>query len=161
VQPDLYLGVDRDEAILEVARRRYPDHRFLKAHHPQDVDQDVFDTVVCLAVIEHVAAPAQLLSGLARLLTKKGRLVVTTPHPSYEALYEFGVRLGLFSHTALHEHQDLIGPDQMRRICAEAGLSVVRYRRFLFLANQLFVVRPKPTDVIGTVSGRPSGGALP
>jgi len=157
VLPDLYLGVDKDESRLDAARRRHPGHRFLKADKPQQVDAGHFDTIVLLAVIEHVPAPAEFLAGLAGLLTEHGHLVVSTPHPSYDAIYEFGVKLGFFSHTALEEHQDLIGLDQMQRICSEAGLSVAQYRRFLFFANQLFLVQPLRRGVTGRPVNRPSG----
>lgn len=51
VQPGSYLGVDVDEEALAEARRQYPRHNFQSFLPPAE---PVFDTVIAMAVIEHV-----------------------------------------------------------------------------------------------------------
>ena len=134
-----YAGVDHDPESLAKARAMYPGHAFFDTPPPNSV----FDTIACLAVIEHVPHPADLLQSLSRLLAPSGRMVLTSPHPGFEMAYKAGARLGLFSRHAEHDHQALINQASMRRAASQASLEMVFFRRFLLGANQIFVLRHK------------------
>lgn len=138
VPPDRYLGVDIDSESLERAAREHPGHRFTAAL-PGETES--FDTIVALAVIEHVASPAGFLAELARRLSAApgSRIVVTTPHPAAEWIHDAGARLGLFSRHANEEHEQLLDREVLATIGARAGLRLISYRRFLLGANQLAV----------------------
>jgi SAM-dependent methyltransferase len=131
-----YLGVDRDKTCLDLARRSFPEHQFVS----ELPESGTFDTIAALAVIEHLANPEYVLQRFSRLLAEAGRIVITTPHPAFEDLYSVGARLGLFSHAAHEEHETLITLDTMRDLCAKQHLVVSYSERFLFGANQLFVL---------------------
>jgi 2-polyprenyl-3-methyl-5-hydroxy-6-metoxy-1,4-benzoquinol methylase len=60
-----YLGVDIDEESLAQARQEYPQHCFQTMLPPPD---PIFNTVVSLAVIEHVPNPATFLKDMAKVL---------------------------------------------------------------------------------------------
>lgn len=139
IDPDRYSGVDIDAEVIELARRRNPKHAFEIAQLPHGRQ---FDTIVSLAVIEHVPDPAAFLAGALPLLAPGGSIVLTTPHPNYRGVHDFGARLGLFSRAASEEHQTLLDGRAMRRLAISCGLSIVLYRRFLFGANQLYVLQP-------------------
>jgi len=143
VDPSDYLGVDIDPEVVELARRRHPRHAFDLAGEPIC---GRFDTIVSLAVIEHVENPAGFLAGAAALLAPGGSIVLTTPHPRFRGVHDLGARLGLFSRAASEEHQKLLDGRAMRRLAFACGLDITGYRRFLFGANQLFVLRPKAAD---------------
>lgn len=78
-------GVDLEFEGVTLAREA------LRAHHVHDVHvlqssgmtlpfaAETFDTVVCTEVIEHVEQPEELLQEIARVLTRGGKAVVTTP----------------------------------------------------------------------------------
>jgi 2-polyprenyl-3-methyl-5-hydroxy-6-metoxy-1,4-benzoquinol methylase len=135
-RPDAYVGVDIDVASLEIARRRHPSFRFA-AELPTG---ELFDTIVALAVIEHVKDPAALLSTLGALLRPAGRVVITTPDPRLGWAHAAGARVRLFSREANEEHEELLGRARMTEVADEAGLSVAHFRRFLLGANQLFLL---------------------
>ncbi len=137
IEAQQYLGVDRDAESLEIAHSRYPDYRFLTEIPPSET----FDTITLLAVIEHIPDPVALLKSLASQLSPGGRIVLTTPHPSYEWAHTFGARLGIFSREASEEHEQLIDQTAMQAIAQQAGLKVVEFRRFLFGVNQIFVLQ--------------------
>lgn len=135
-QPDAYLGLDLHEPSLEVARREHPGFRFTSTF-PQD---ERFDTIVALAVIEHVDQPGVMLKQFADVLAPGGRAVLTTPHPRMEWVHTAGARVGLFSQHAHDDHEDLLDLPAMRTLAAGAGLAVQKYQRFMLGANQLFVL---------------------
>lgn len=138
VDPDRYLGFDIYAPAVEEARRRCPNHRFVT-----ELSEDRrFDTVVALAVIEHLEDPVETLRHWAARLTDRGRLVMTTPHPAGQHVYDIGARLGAFSRHASDDHEALIGRGTMAALAREVGLTVTVDRRFLLGMNQLFVLEP-------------------
>jgi 2-polyprenyl-3-methyl-5-hydroxy-6-metoxy-1,4-benzoquinol methylase len=138
VPPARYLGYDIDEATLAVARASHPEHRFT-GELPVG---ERFDTVVSMAVIEHVDDPVEYLQGLAAFVRDGGRVILTTPHPSSEALYRLGARLGLFSSLASDEHQPLLDEAALAGNSRPAGLDVLHYTTFMGGVNQLAVLGP-------------------
>ncbi|HSV27455.1 MAG TPA: class I SAM-dependent methyltransferase [Sedimentisphaerales bacterium] len=137
VDADRYVGMDIDEQSLDIARRKFPYHQF-NATLPTDA---TFDTVVVLAVIEHVSDPVLFLKECGRRLRPglDSRLICSTPHPRWGWAHNFGAWLGLFSREAMREHKPLLDR-RMIEIAAEgAGLRLLMYKRFLLGANQLAV----------------------
>lgn len=138
VRRDRYLGVDSDRESLAQAAREHPRHAFASA---LPSESENFDTIVVLAVIEHVDSPASFLASLARRLrpAPESRIVVTTPHPAAEWIHDAGAHIGLFSKHANEEHQQLLEREMLSDIGSAAGLQLIEYRRFLLGANQLAV----------------------
>lgn len=141
-RPDLYLGVDRDIESLEIARSQFPNFRFV-----QDIpENETFDTIVLLAVIEHIAEPEHFFTRLRLMLTPQGQVVLTTPAPFIEQIHFFGANLRLFSREANAEHEYLFDYLSLKRIVARAGFVIHGYKCFLFGANQLFILKRHETD---------------
>ena len=140
VHADRYCGVDIDADSLAIARANYPEYRFLDAL-PEAAP--AFDTIVSLAVIEHVPDPGQFLTELkARLNTTTDcRIVITTPRPAVDWVHTAGSAIGLFSGHASEEHEELLDRPELERAGQAANLELVTYRRFLFGANQLVIYR--------------------
>lgn len=136
VEPDTYLGVEVDALSRGRAQVANPRHRFVASLAEVD---GKFDTVLALAVIEHVSDPAVFLATLADHLQRapEPRVVVTTPHPSVDWVHDAGAAVGLFSRHANEEHEDLLDRHKLRAAGAAAGLTMLSYKRFLFGANQI------------------------
>lgn len=133
-----YIGADIDAASISVARAKYPNHRF---EQTLELPQGKYDSIVALAVIEHVPDPSQFLATLLKSLTSgpDARIICTTPHPSMDWIHFLGSRVGIFSHSANEEHEELLDRRRLDQIGRDAGLHLVNYTRFLFGANQLAV----------------------
>jgi len=136
-KPDAYLGVEHDPQFIAVARQLHPEYRFVT----ELPEGETFDTVAALALIEHIKDPGALLALWAKVLAPGGHIVLTTPHPRFEWVHTVGAKAGLFSHHAHEDHENLIDRALMARLASPAGLVIDRYKRFLFGANQLFVLR--------------------
>lgn len=146
-----YLGVEPDRAVLEKARALSPMHRFLSSVD----DGEHFETVVLLAVLEHVREPASFVGRLAGYLndSAEAHLVITTPHPAYQSAYVVGARIGLFARSASEEHVGLLDRATVEKAGNVVGLSLVNYRRFLLGANQLFVFEKSPQHKRNALAG--------
>lgn len=140
VPADCYLGIEIDRDCLQCARSLFPNHNFF-SKLPENGDK--FNTVVSLAVIEHVKNPVYFLQILADQLndSSTARVVVTTPHPTVDWVHGMGARIGLFSKHANEEHEDLLDREKLEAAGSQAGLKLILYKRFLFGANQLAVFK--------------------
>ena len=134
-----YVGVDIDQSVLAIARQNYPAARF---YTPQEFRSQIaltFDTIVGLAIVEHVDDPLDFLSEMAARLSPSGRIVLTTPHPSLEWILHVGDKLGLFSKASHEEHNVILDRKLVFELARKAGLTTIIYKRFLLGANQLIV----------------------
>jgi 2-polyprenyl-3-methyl-5-hydroxy-6-metoxy-1,4-benzoquinol methylase len=131
-----YVGFDVDPESLELARRAFPQHTFTS----EIPSRSEFETVLLLAVIEHVADPVGFMRRLSSLLVDGGRVVLTTPRPSFEWIHTLGAKLGLFSAEASDEHEELLDRRAIERVAQQSGLELAVFERFLGGANQLAVL---------------------
>lgn len=133
-----YLGVEVNETSLNRAKAYFPSHFF---QNSLPAVEEKFDTVVALAVIEHVADPLVFLENLVRNLKHDpaARIVITTPHPSAGWVHGLGATIGLFSKHANEEHEELLDQSKLFDLGQRAGLVLLNYQRFLLGVNQLAV----------------------
>ena len=147
VESSRYMGVDQDAASVAAARRARPAHRFLTtAEFMASPPQEPFDLIVGLAVIEHIADPAEWLTWLRSHLAPTGQVLLTTPHPLGRRVHDLGGRIGVFSREAAEEHHDFLDRGRMAAVAGRAGFRLARSRPFLLGANQLFVLEPRTSD---------------
>ena len=132
-----YCGVDRDAAVVQTAKSRFPRCRF-STELPSG---EKFDTIIGLAVIEHMRDPEALLRQLRDVVALDGRLILTTPHPWFRWAHDLGARVGVFSGEASEEHETFFDAKLMRETARRASWEVLESKRFLFGANQLFVLK--------------------
>ena len=140
IDAEYYLGVEVDEISLQRARSLFPGHRFVN-EVPDSGEK--FDSIISLAVIEHVSDPSDFLATLAPHLDSSvsSCIVVTTPHPSVDWVHDIGASLGLFSKHANEEHEELLDRAKLEMAGKQAGLKMDLYRRFLFGANQIAIYK--------------------
>lgn len=147
-----YVGIDLSEANLEEARRRHPDCEFRLL----DLDDEPlgyeaeFDTIVLVAVIEHVFNLKHLGRNLARALRPGGRVVMTTPTPfGNDVVHRLGAALGLFARTAANDHIVIFNRKRFEIFAGEVGLVLTEHRRFQLGCNQMAILqRPAGEPVV-------------
>jgi 2-polyprenyl-3-methyl-5-hydroxy-6-metoxy-1,4-benzoquinol methylase len=137
VPADRYVGVDVDEDVLAEAQRTHPEHRFM---HVDAIDADArFDTLVSLAVIEHVPDPEAWLRRWSGHVVRGGRVVLTTPNARWEPLHGLAAKARLTSVDAHDHHESVLDRSALEAVIDAVGLKLVLYRRFLAGMNQLVV----------------------
>jgi 2-polyprenyl-3-methyl-5-hydroxy-6-metoxy-1,4-benzoquinol methylase len=139
-----YIGVDIDQDSLDIAKKNSPGYTFLNTNKIgfNDIKQHgPFDTMVLMAVIEHIKEPDKLLVELSKLINYSGQIVITTPHPASSIIHNIGSKIGLFSKTANKQHENYYNYEQMKRLCLKNNLKILNYKRFLLGINQLFILK--------------------
>lgn len=136
-----YVGVDSSEAIAAWWRAHRPGVEYhLRNLEVDDLDLGRrFDTVLMLAVLEHLAQPDHLLRQITQALEFNGRLVITAPSPLGDTIHHYGARLGIFSEAAAEEHKTRVAAQYLHELMPQHGLKVTLYRPFLLGGNQLCV----------------------
>lgn len=141
-RPGRYVGVDILDVVLDANSARHPQHTFVGVNIEKDSLEHLgkFDTVVMLAILEHLVDPVEALRNVATTLAPGGKIVLTTPHPRGERILEWGAVIGVCSPEANEEHQPLMDGPAIRACAERAGLRVTHYKRFLARLNQLAVI---------------------
>ncbi len=141
-------GIEIERNRLEVFKENAPEHvnLHMMSANKLDFEDDTFDTIVMIEVLEHLTDIEGALSELSRVLTPRGRIVLTTPsrrwpfeqhgvlyndkrYPSYYAP-------GLVWIKSLHEKFSdaaAFEPKDIENLAASAGLE---------LENHTFMMPP-------------------
>ena len=142
LQPEqLYIGIDRNERLIALLNGRFPNHEFhVRDFDNQNIDlNEKFDTILMLAIVEHLQNPEKILCQIPQYLKDGGRLIITTPPPLGDRIHRIGARFGFFYQSAVEEHNIIFRRDTLEPILSKCGLQVDTYRKFLLGGNQLFV----------------------
>ena len=136
-----YVGIEHQPAIVHWLLQNRPEYEF----HQNDLDRDElvldrqFDTVLMIAVIEHLDHPDHIFSQIPRCLKPDGRLVITTPSLVGGIVHKIGTRIRLFYREAAQDHKTFFTYDSLRECLQRNHLRVMHHRKFLLGGNQLYV----------------------
>ncbi|PTQ12760.1 bifunctional 3-demethylubiquinol 3-O-methyltransferase/2-polyprenyl-6-hydroxyphenol methylase [Sphingomonas oleivorans] len=93
----------------------------------ETVEDEQFDLVVSMEVIEHVVDPAAFVRGLAGVLAPDGLMILSTPNRtplSYLAMIALGEGLGQIP-KGTHDWSKFLTPDELTGMVEQAGLEVI------------------------------------
>ena len=136
-----YVGIEGHPGIYRWLVENLGDYEF----HQLDLDKTEllmdrqFDTILMLALIEHLKNPGRLLGQIPRLLRPGGRAILTTPSPWGDRIHTVGAKIGLFSKNAAEEHETIFSYRTLAYQLSKNHLRIERYRRFLLGGNQLVI----------------------
>ena len=130
---DPLLDTDTDLGSVEL----------LKGNFPEDLgNQDAFDVITMLAVVEHIPTGRQTL--IARscwdLLKPGGSLIITVPSPLVDPILDVLVFLRLIDGMSLEQHHGF-KPADVPTIFERQPFRLVKSERFQLGLNHLFVFR--------------------
>lgn len=128
------LGIDLARASLDVAAAHAREHEIEVEYGCQSAEQlaaeqpGAFEIVTCLEMLEHVPAPAQVVSACARAVQPGGTVFFSTINRNLKSflLAIVGAEhvLGMLPR-GTHEYEKLIRPSELAAWCRDAGLQVL------------------------------------
>lgn len=107
--------------------------------------KDHFDTIACLAVIEHIdqAKVLEIFYKFKNILNKDGRIVLTMPAKAAKPVLEFLAYLGIIDKASIDEHKHYWSRKEIYVLAEQTGFMVKTYKKFQFGFNQLAVFEHK------------------
>mgnify|MGYP000732914913 CR=1 FL=1 len=104
-----------------------------------------FDTIVLLAVIEHmeVSDVFDSLHTFKNALRKDGHIFLTTPTPSSKFILETLAFFRILDKQNIEEHKHYWNEPELFDLAEKAGYEVVKYKKFQFGLNQYILLKHK------------------
>lgn len=106
-------------------------------------EDESFDVVTMLAVLEHLDKPLAILREVARLLRPEGRLLLTVPSRYAKPVLEYlAYRLGIVNPDEIRDHKTYFNREDLVRLLAQCeGLVLEQHRYFQCGMNNYLVCR--------------------
>jgi 2-polyprenyl-3-methyl-5-hydroxy-6-metoxy-1,4-benzoquinol methylase len=118
----VYTGLDLSEANVRKAAELGLDVRMADASDRLPIDDQQYDCVMCLELLEHVPVPVGLLAEIRRVLKRDGRVVLSVPNPySWVEIYR-----EVFNRPDPEGHLNGFTTPVMENLLALAGLRLER-----------------------------------
>ncbi|MBU3077722.1 bifunctional 2-polyprenyl-6-hydroxyphenol methylase/3-demethylubiquinol 3-O-methyltransferase UbiG [Sphingomonas quercus] len=140
------LGLDAAPENIAVARHHADGQGLNVSYRAGGVEtlgeDERFDLVVSMEVVEHVADPAAFVGGLARALAPGGLMILSTPNRtplSRLALITIGEGLGMVPR-GTHDWRKFLTPDELTGLLGRVGLTATDVRGLGFSPARGFVL---------------------
>jgi len=107
------------------------------------LENENFDAVAMIAVLEHLEYPQEVLNESFRILKKGGKLILTTPTPLAKPILEIlAYRLRLINEKDIREHKYYFWPREIEKMLLSAGFKEenIKCHFFDFFLNSLTTV---------------------
>ncbi len=140
-----YTGLDSNGDIINTLSGNFTTYKFIQ----HDLDESVnlgnviFDTVISIAVIEHIYNQKNFLLTATKNLKIGWRLVITTPSNFgndliYPLMCKLGLRKGKW---VLDDHITIYNKDRFLVAGSDFGLEIEHFEFFEFFCNQLIIFK--------------------
>lgn len=142
-----YYATEYSEKQVEELRYKFPKTKIFQ----KDLDKDTlvfdikFDTVLLLAVIEHIFNQKHLMQQVLKNLHPNGNLVITTPTPfGNDYIHKIGSVIGLFNKNGgIDDHIVIYNKQRLILLANEFDLEILKYKKFQLGCNQLIILKKK------------------
>ena len=122
LQPGRGVGVDADAALIEVARRRHPEMRFVAGGVEDLPAGQTFDAVVICNSVGYMRDVQSTLAALQPFCRPDTRVIVSYHNALWEPILTLGSRLGLRRRVP---SQNWLSRDDLNNLLMLAGFDVV------------------------------------
>lgn len=104
-----------------------------------------FDTIVALAVIEHINIPEiyEIFKKFKEALRLDGKIILTTPTRAAKPILNFMVRLGLADKENIAEHKHYWNKKDLFNLAGKTDFAIKKYKKFQLGFNQLAIFEHK------------------
>jgi SAM-dependent methyltransferase len=105
-------------------------------------ENNFFDIITMLAVIEHVEKPVFLLSEIYDKLKKDGILIMTAPSVLAKPVLEFlSFKLGIVSKEEISDHKRYFNKTKFLKLVGKTDFVFEKHEYFSFYMNNLCILR--------------------
>ncbi|MBI5071851.1 methyltransferase domain-containing protein [Candidatus Falkowbacteria bacterium] len=104
-----------------------------------------FDTIVALAVIEHINVPEvyEIFKKVKERLKPAGKIILTTPTKASKPILNFMARIGLADKENIAEHKHYWTKREIFDLAEKTGFTIKKYKKFQIGFNQLAILEHK------------------
>jgi ubiquinone/menaquinone biosynthesis C-methylase UbiE len=103
-------------------------------------DDESFDIVTMLAVLEHLEQPGKMLRDIHRVLHPDGRLILTVPSKIAKPVLEIlSFRLGLINRDEISDHKMYYDRNSLVALFGSTGFTMMVHRYFQLGMNNICV----------------------
>jgi SAM-dependent methyltransferase len=148
VRPERGLGIDLSRRMVAKARQKYPDLEFQEGDAVFFDTDARFDRIIINDLLEYVDDIQGLFENCRRLLTARGRILISKSNPLWSWVLRAGAKLGL--RTPDSECHFVAGGDAAN-LLELSGFDVVKFTRRTILPKNIPVVAPLVNMVVALV----------
>jgi 2-polyprenyl-3-methyl-5-hydroxy-6-metoxy-1,4-benzoquinol methylase len=135
-----YVCIEKNEDIIKSLKRRGVPVVKLDLDIDFIKDKKRYDTILLLAVIEHIFNQKHLFIQLKKVLGQKGKIIITTPTIVGNFVHMIGSKIGFFDKDAHDDHIVIYSKDRFNTLAKEMNLRLSYYKRFQFGCNQIAIL---------------------
>jgi 2-polyprenyl-3-methyl-5-hydroxy-6-metoxy-1,4-benzoquinol methylase len=139
-----YIGIEGNPIYFSLAKKINPQYTFINLYIDGDNSHNLNiqerDTILMLAILEHLNKPLKTLTNLKTYLSQNGRIIITTPTNYSKYILKIGSKLKMFT-SEVREHKNHFTKNELLYFCRNANLKIIHYSRFEFGMNQLLVLK--------------------
>lgn len=126
--------------------RKFVRGRYLAVNYDHAaMDNACYDTIVCLAVIEHIDMDEvfRIFYKFKNILNKNGRIFLTTPTKAAKPVLEFMALVGIIDKASIAEHKHYWRKKEIYTLAEKSGFVIKKYKKFQLGFNQSAVLEHK------------------
>jgi SAM-dependent methyltransferase len=139
VRPEHGLGIDLSPGMVARAQAKHPHLSFIEADGVFFDTEARFDCIILNNLLEYVEDIQGLFENCRRLLTPRGRILITTLNPLWTPVLSMGTRMGLSTPDA--QRSFVTGQDASNLLSLN-GFEVVKLVRRMLLPKQIPLLTP-------------------
>ena len=93
---------------------------------PLSMDDEEFDLITMLAVLEHLDEYSDVINECFRGLKRGGRIILTTPSPRSKPLLEFLANLRIISYAGIYDHKKYFKKEEIFGLLQQHGFTDIK-----------------------------------
>ena len=115
----------------------------IKLYDKLPFNENSFDFVIMLAVLEHLDHPIGIVKEIERILKPKGKLILTVPSRNSKPVLEFLVyKLKIVNEEEINDHKKYYNYKDLEKLFKETDkLKIQKHRYFQFYMNNFCIVK--------------------
>jgi 2-polyprenyl-3-methyl-5-hydroxy-6-metoxy-1,4-benzoquinol methylase len=142
VEPYISEGYGVDFKVPELKKGKIKTKQ-IKLDNKLPFDENSFDFVTMLAVLEHLDHPAEIVREIERVLKPKGKLILTVPSRNAKPVLEFlAYKLKIVNEEEINNHKKYYNYKDLEKLFKDTDkLKIQEHKYFQFYMNNFCVVK--------------------